>query len=88
MRRWRNHGEVAHHLIDPRTARPADGPWRTASVVAASCVDANTAATAAIILGADAADWLERHDLAARLVGRDGALAYVGGWPAQSKVAA
>ena len=88
VRRWRSHAEVVHHLIDPRTARPADGPWRTASVVAADCVDANTAATAAIILGADAADWLARQHMAARLVARTGALAYVGGWPEQGLVAA
>ncbi len=88
VRRWRDHGEVAHHLIDPRTARPASGPWRTATVVAANCVDANTAATAAIFLGADAPDWLQGHRLAARLVARDGGLTYVGGWPAQGQVAA
>ncbi|MEO8626019.1 MAG: FAD:protein FMN transferase [Candidatus Limnocylindrales bacterium] len=88
VRRWRDHGEVVHHLIDPRTARPATGPWRTASVVAADCVDANTAATAAIILGEDAADWLTRHQLAARLVARDGGVTYVGGWPVQGLVAA
>lgn len=88
VRRWRSHGEIVHHLIDPRTARPADGPWRTASVVAADCVDANTAATAAIILGTAAADWLSGHRLAARLVSRTGALAYVGGWPAQGLAAA
>jgi thiamine biosynthesis lipoprotein len=88
VRRWRSHAEVVHHLIDPRTARPADGPWRTASVVAADCVDANTAATAAIILGATAADWLTRQHLAARLVSKTGALAYVGGWPEQGLVAA
>lgn len=88
VRRWRQHTEVVHHLIDPRTGRPADGPWRTASVVAASCVDANTAATAAVILGASAADWLTQHHLAARLVEKSGALAYVGGWPEQGLVAA
>jgi thiamine biosynthesis lipoprotein len=88
VRRWRNHGEVVHHLIDPRTARPADGPWRTASVVAASCVDANTAATAAIILGAAAADWLARRHMAARLVSRTGDLTFVAGWPAEGRVAA
>ncbi len=88
VRRWRNHGEVVHHLIDPRTARPAAGPWRTASVVAADCVDANTAATVAVILGEDAVEWLQRRGLAARLVGRDGSVTYVGGWPVQSRVAA
>ena len=88
VRRWRAHAEVVHHLIDPRTARPAAGPWRTATVVAADCVDANTAATAAIILGAGAVEWLDAHHLAARLVGEDGALAYIGGWPEQGRVAA
>ena len=88
VRRWRNHSEVAHHLIDPRTARPATGPWRTATVAAANCVDANTAATAAIILGEDAPGWLQGHHLAARLVARDGGVTYVGGWPAQGRVAA
>ena len=33
----------AHHLIDPRTGLPAVSPWRTVSVAAGSCVDANTA---------------------------------------------
>ena len=73
--------EAVHHLIDPGTGRPAAGPWRTASVTAATCVDANTASTAAIILGADAADWLEANQLPARLVGHDGSARHVGGWP-------
>ena len=81
VRRWLARGELVHHLIDPRTGRPADGPWRTASVVAADCVTANTAATAAIVLGHEAAAWLEQRSLPARLVGRDGSVSYVCGWP-------
>lgn len=81
VRRWRREGVVLHHLIDPRTGRPVDGPWRTASVVAATCVDANIAATAAIIRGADALAWLERSGLPARLVSGDGQVVRVGGWP-------
>jgi hypothetical protein len=49
--------------------------------VAATCVDANTAATAAIVKGADAVRWLESTGLAARLVATDGAILRLGGWP-------
>jgi thiamine biosynthesis lipoprotein len=51
------------------------------SVVAADCVSANTAATAAIVLGADAEAWLDKRNIPARLVTDDGAVSYVGGWP-------
>jgi thiamine biosynthesis lipoprotein len=77
----RGPGGLGHHIIDPRTGRSAQGPWRTASVTAATCVDANTASTAAIILGEDAPDWLAEQGLAARLVGYGGAVLSVGGWP-------
>ena len=51
VRRWRRGGVELHHIIDPATGLPAIGPWRTVSVVAGSCVDANIAATAAIVRG-------------------------------------
>jgi FAD:protein FMN transferase len=82
VRRWRRGAVALHHLIDPRTGLPAVSPWRTVSVVAATCVDANTAATAALIRGEDAPDWLNGLGLAARLVSTDGAVRRVGGWPA------
>jgi thiamine biosynthesis lipoprotein len=84
VRRWRA-GEVElHHIVDPRTGRPADTPWRTATVAAASCVEANTAATAAVVLGTEAPRWLESLGLPARLVPADGGAAVaVGGWPAE-----
>jgi thiamine biosynthesis lipoprotein len=81
-RRWRRGGEELHHLIDPRTGRPAPEVWRTATVAAACCVDANIASTAAIIRGARAVDWLDELGLAARLVAVDGSEALVGGWGA------
>src|ERR1700724_862020 len=46
-RRWRRGGDVLHHILDPRTGLPAPACWRTVSVAAASCADANTASTAA-----------------------------------------
>jgi len=81
VRRWRRGGEVMHHILDPRTGLPAAPVWRTVSVAAVSCVDANTASTAAIIHGQSAVGWLTAHRLAARLVGSDGAIVTVAGWP-------
>ncbi len=81
VRRWRVDGRTYHHIVDPRTGRSAPEIWRTASVAAATCVDANAASTAAIVLGADAPAWLERSGLAARLVGTDGEVVGVSGWP-------
>jgi thiamine biosynthesis lipoprotein len=82
VRRW-TRGEVAvHHIIDPRTGEPADPWWRTASVVAASCAQANSASTAAIVLGPSAEAWLTERALPARLVHVDGTVTAVAGWPA------
>jgi FAD:protein FMN transferase len=81
VRRWRRGGVELHHIIDPSTGLPAAGPWRTVSVVAGTCVDANIAATAAIVRGAAAAAWLDQAGLPARLVDRSGRMTRVGGWP-------
>jgi FAD:protein FMN transferase len=80
-RRWRRSGRTFHHILDPRTGLPAAGPWRTVSVAAATCVDANAASTAAIIRGDSAPQWLAAQGIPARLVRRDGTVVYVGGWP-------
>jgi thiamine biosynthesis lipoprotein ApbE len=82
VRRWRRGGIELHHIIDPVTGLPAAGPWRTVSVVAGTCVDANIAATGAIVRGVSAPAWLESAGLPARLVDRDGAVLRVAGWPA------
>jgi thiamine biosynthesis lipoprotein len=84
VRRWTRGGIVLHHIIDPATGLPAAGPWRTASVVAGTCVDANIAATAAIVMGESAIEWLTAKGLPARLVDRDGIVHRVSGWPAPS----
>ena len=81
-RRWRRGGAVLHHIVDPRTGRPAAGPWRTVTVAAATCADANAASTAAIVAGARAQDWLAAAGLPARLTGHDGRVCRLGGWPA------
>jgi thiamine biosynthesis lipoprotein len=81
VRRWNRGGERLHHIVDPRSGRPAPVVWRTVSVAASTCVDANIAATAAIIRGARSPAWLASLGLPARLVRPDGTAVRVGGWP-------
>jgi thiamine biosynthesis lipoprotein len=81
-RRWLRGGDLLHHILDPRTGLPAATPWRTVSVAAGTCLDANTASTAAILLGAQAPAWLTLHGLPARLVPEaSGPIVYTPGWP-------
>ncbi|HEX3513405.1 MAG TPA: FAD:protein FMN transferase [Trebonia sp.] len=80
-RRWRRGGDVLHHILDPRTGRPAAPVWRTVSVAAVTCADANTAATAAVIRGRQALPWLAGLGLPARLVAQDGAVHTLNAWP-------
>ena len=80
-RRWQRDGRPVHHIVDPRTGWPAVGPWRTASVAAASCTAANAAATAALVAGPDAEAWLAGTGLPSRLVAHDGTARPLGGWP-------
>jgi FAD:protein FMN transferase len=82
VRRWSRGEVVMHHILDPATGQPAAGRWRTASVAAASCLEANTAATAAIVQGTRAVPWLQARRLPARLVGRSGHVLRLAGWPA------
>ena len=83
VRRWKSsEGVTVHHIVDPRTGLAADTPWRTATVVAATCELANGASTAAIVMGEDAPAWLEASGLPARLVANDGRVLRLGGWPA------
>jgi thiamine biosynthesis lipoprotein len=82
VRRWTRGGVRLHHILDPSTGRPAEGPWRMASVAAASCLEANTAATAAIVLGSAAPAQLQAWRCPARLVSETGEVVALAGWPA------
>lgn len=87
VRRWRTAAGELHHILDPRTGRPAAGPWTTATVAAASCLHANAASTASIVLGAAAPAWLTARRLPARLARPDGSASCVGGWPLELEAA-
>ena len=79
-RRWRRGGVELHHIIDPATGLPAVTPWAMVSVAAATCLEANAAATAAVIMGAAAPAWLDDLNLPARLVHERGEVSFAGGW--------
>jgi len=81
-RRWQRGGQSLHHVVDPATGAPAPEHWRTVTVAADCCVDANIASTAAIVAGPAAPAWLAARGLPARLVRPDGEIVTVGGWPA------
>ena len=81
VRAWAAGGRQMHHIINPATGEPARSCWRTVSVAAATCVDANTASTAALIRSEAARSWLRDAGLPARLVGEDGSVVTTADWP-------
>ncbi|MCC6167577.1 MAG: FAD:protein FMN transferase [Caldilineaceae bacterium] len=62
-RHWARGGCRLHHIIDPRTGQPAQTDLRTATVLDPSAVRAEAWATAALALGAAAAEqaWLRKR---------------------------
>jgi thiamine biosynthesis lipoprotein len=79
-RTWRRAGELQHHLIDPATGRPACTPWRQVTVAAGSCLGADVAAKAALLLGYAGPSWLDRRGLAGRFVGSEGNIVSNANW--------
>jgi thiamine biosynthesis lipoprotein len=81
VRRWVAGGVAQHHLLDPRTGRPVPPYWRTVTATGRTCVAANVATTAAIVLGPGAERWLTDRGVDARLVDVDGGVHRTGQWP-------
>lgn len=73
-RKWQRNGATQHHIIDPRTGRPAETDVLTATVIAPSASEAEIAAKVALILGGAAGlKWLnERAQFAGMIVLDDG----------------
>ncbi|PDV99661.1 FAD:protein FMN transferase [Candidatus Chloroploca asiatica] len=69
-RRWRKGADLLHHIIDPRTGKPATSDLLSVTVAAPTLEKAEAAAKAALILGSEAGlAWLEAQpELAALLV--------------------
>jgi thiamine biosynthesis lipoprotein len=85
-RTWIRNGETRHHIIDPGTGEPASTRWALVSTTGSSCVEANAWSTAAVVWGDDAEGNLAALGVSARLVGADGQIVHVGGWPPESGV--
>ncbi|WP_323095413.1 FAD:protein FMN transferase [Intrasporangium sp. YIM S08009] len=81
LRTWQSDDGPRHHIVDPRTGRTAPTVWAQVSCAGASCLEANAASTAAIVLGVDAPDWLAQQGVPARLDGLDGRVVTTPGWP-------
>ena len=81
-RRWQNGTSAVHHILDPASGRPVDPVWRTVSVAADTCAEANALSTATIVRGWKALPWLRSTTRPARLVSVTGEIATLGGWPA------
>ena len=64
IHRWEHDGGTTHHLIDPRTGRPAESDVIQATVLAATARGAEALAKTAVILGTSAAiDVLDHLDV-------------------------
>lgn len=80
VRTWQGTEGVRHHILDPRTGKPAPQVWQQVTVVGVTAVEANAASTASVILGADAVRWLTEHQLPALLVDAEGSMQTTPGW--------
>jgi thiamine biosynthesis lipoprotein len=80
-RRWQRGGVALHHVLDPATGRPAPETWASVTVGAPTCLEANAASTAAVVLGPDAPAWLQDRGLPAVLLAATGEVVRVNGWP-------
>jgi FAD:protein FMN transferase len=80
LRRWRRGGREVHHLIDPLTGLPSASDLLRVTVVECDAVDAEVAAKALFLAGADAArNEADRLGLPAVLVTHDGRTILAGG---------
>lgn len=61
-RRWRQNGTWQHHIIDPRSGKPAETDVISATVIAPTVMEAEVAAKVALILGSQAGiSWLSAN---------------------------
>ncbi|HEU4894943.1 MAG TPA: FAD:protein FMN transferase [Acidimicrobiia bacterium] len=62
MRRWKAGSREASHVIDPRSMSPVASPVLSATVAAATAVEAEAGAKAVLIHGADGLVWAEAQE--------------------------
>jgi thiamine biosynthesis lipoprotein len=74
-------GPGLHHIVNPSTGLPSDPIWRSVSVVAPTCTEANTISTGSLVKGKEAPAWIASLGWPARLIGRLGDEVLLNGWP-------
>ncbi len=84
-RRWMNNGMAVHHILDPRTGRPASSDAQQCSAIAETAEEAEIVAKVGLILGVSAIDEHSRIGRALRVrglawLGSDGASVSTTGW--------
>jgi FAD:protein FMN transferase len=80
-RQWLRDGRVLHHIVDPVTGMPVAPVFRTASVAAPTCVEANTLSTAALVRGLRGIGLLASSGRPARLVTASSEVVRLNRWP-------
>lgn len=84
-RRWTQGNNTWHHVLDPRTGTSVAPVWRSVTVAAWTCVEANTLTTASVVRGTKAQAFLREQRVPARLVTSGGHVVTLGGWPAEHR---
>lgn len=80
LRTWSSDGVARHHIIDPRTGAPAAVVWQQVTVAGTTALEANSASTAAVVLGAEAPSWLAARGMPALLLEPGGRRRHTPGW--------
>jgi len=81
VRHWRLGDNEQHHLIDTRTGQPSSSPYRSVTVVAATCVQADVAAKTALLLGEPGIEFLNLQSIHGFAVRHDSSTASTHWWP-------
>ena len=79
-RKWLRGGHVQHHLIDPRTSRPAATSWSQVTACGATCLAADIAAKAGFLLGDRGPAWLDEEGIPARFLTVDDEVTVNAAW--------
>jgi thiamine biosynthesis lipoprotein len=62
------------HLVDAATGEASESRWEQVTASGATCLDADVAAKAGFLLGADGPEWLDARGIPGRFVGVGGAI--------------
>jgi FAD:protein FMN transferase len=73
-RSWVRGGRRQHHLIDPASGQPSQSRWRDVTVAGPTCLAADIAAKAALLLDDEGPAWLDERGLAGRFVDHGGVI--------------